>query len=379
MATGTSTTTDIRADENMRIEDDTATTAAVSSPEDAPVARDPRAEIMNDIYANRNAQLERELGIAADSIESTDGANVGDANDKNVVDIATEDPKPAPVAAQPEGPARKKLIVNGQERELSEDDIIKAAQMGLASQQTWQEAAEMKRQALVMMGMAQTNTQPAPAAPASQNSGQSKSAGVPLIDEDRLKKFDQSLNYGSEEERLNALRDLVGDIVTKANGQPAQGLTQQELVAAATHNALVEFQRQNNLNVVASEFSDVFQDHILSNAAGNLTQQLRQHYATIGQPKADLELMREALGTVRTKYLKPSAPAIVETTQSQNPPVQAASNVLPMKEKLERKRAAPQPPAAASKVASEQSAPQAPTGSQIVNQMRKARHQPAYN
>lgn len=393
--TGTTNTTDIRADDTLRIEDDAASIPAQST-DDSQLPRDPRAEIMADIYANRNAQLERELGVAREISDASDqaaDASAPEPESNAPADKPTDAPAapiPSP-ASQPEtdpqnvpaatAPQRRKLVINGREHELTQEEIDRAAQMGMASQQTWQEAAAMKKEALALYGLAQQQIQQAPASaqPAQPNSGQPKSGSVPLIDEDRLKRFDHVLNYGSDEERQAALRGFAEDVVNAAKGQANNGFTQEQVIAIATQNALAEIQRANTLNTVATEFNDVFQDAILSKTAGMLTQDLRQHYAALGQPKADLEIMREALGTIRTKYLKPSAPAPVDTTQNPNPPVQAAVNALQMNARTERKRAAPQPPAAANKVASEQAASSQPTGSQIVNQMRKWRHQSAYD
>lgn len=354
-------------------------------------AVDPRKDVMDSIFENRNKQLQKELGIADEISKASieDDRENDPAPEPAPADQPADKPQDAPPKegegesssqAEPE-PAKtaqaekRTIIVNGQTMQVTEEELIRMAQQSAAAQQTWQDAARLRREAehLYKQNTAPAQAVAAPSAPAAP-------ASTEILSEAKSKEYATRLNYGSEEDQAKALRDLVAD-VTNATKQapPTQaGLSQDQVIQAATTNALAIVEQRRVNQIISEEFKEVFQDNLLSHGAGILAAQLRQKYDMMGQPKPDLDIYREALGTVRDRYLKPSEPAQDNPAPTSHPSVQAAVNAVPMKERLERKRAAPQPPAAANKTASDSPPAKAPTASETVNWMRSKRHQPTY-
>jgi hypothetical protein len=337
---------------------------------------DPRANSMSAILANRNRVIEKELNIVlgdGERITDDEPAHAAGTVPEPQASGSLSEPAaatPAPEPAAPSAAGKEKLVVYGKEVELTPDEIRAYAQQGMAATQTWQEAKRLRDEAQIIYGRIQ---QPQAAAPAPQSQTQPQS---PAVDPQVARNFAERLNYGSEEEQVQAVQDLVASVVKSAPQGQAQSFTPEQIVGAAVEQAMSQIQHQQDLNAVASEFSDVFQDNMLSHMAGQYTQVLRQHYAATGVHKSNLELYRESLGQMRSKYLKTADPAAAPSGQ-QPPSVQAAQQD-PMKGKLERKRAAPQPVAAASKIASEAATQKAPNASDVVARMRASRGQQSY-
>lgn len=347
--------------------------------EDKPA--DPRAEALSSIYENRNKVLEKELDLH----DAIIGKEKEEKSEEETSSTQKEEDKPADQtekkvdpqasAAQegakaPDQAQRHQLIVNGQAIELTQEELMRAASMGMASHQRFEEAARLRREAEVI---ANQNRQPVQ--PAQTHSAPAGNAPPPVLTDEEAKSFAQRLNYGSDEDQANAIRDVVTLAATRLGQQPNTALNPDELVGQATTRALAIIDHQTALQTVGSEYGEVFQDKYLSNMAGNIAAELRMKYVNLGTPKSNLDIYRESLGYVRDTYIKPAS-APQDDPAKNTSSVQAASPAANSSPRLERKRAAPQPPAAANKVAAEEPVNQAPTGSQIVAQMRKSRHQP---
>lgn len=248
---------------------------------------------------------------------------------------------PEPVADTPEQPpeTKYKIVVDGQSIEYTLDELLQQAQLGVGARKKFDEAAQLRQQAALerqqvqqLMFASQQNSQPQPAA----------NTQLPDIPETELKDIAKRLNYGSEDEQVKALKD-AGILFTKAAGQPNQ-LSPEALVQAATQNAMNAMTIQQENSIIQQEYKDIIADPPLAMATEFIATQLAQKYLALGQQISRLELMREAGREARERYLRPAA-------EQPNSPVQPT--VVVDNGKIERKRTAPQPPAAASKISSD--------------------------
>lgn len=366
------------------------TQIAADNAANAPEQHDPRQSIMDAIVANRAKTFEKELEYAASHQDDDALALAAD----DAVATAVPAQKPAkPVGEQsatettvtPENltvgdePAPKKtIVVNGHSLEFSDDELVKLAQRGLSADQRYQEAAAMQRQyqhALAMaQGMQQQHQQTTQQASAGQTAPQGQQS---LVDDAVAGELARRITFGTEEDQKKAVSDII-NVAARAAGRTQQVLPADQLVNVATQNALSTLRFEQNMETIGREFPDIFKDEDMTILAARQVNKLRYKYEALGTPKSDIDIYREAGGMVRDRYLKGEGPAPTQTSPSTPSPVQSAQPAASLSAKVERKRAAPQPPAAASKIASEAAPASTLTGSQIVAQMRKSRHQPAY-
>lgn len=325
-------------------------------------------EIRDAIFAKRRALLEKEVEDQENE-PSEDLPEPVVAKSEPAVTIHAEPAKPAVEPSVSENKdEQEKFILNvyGQTRELTKDEVIREAQKGLAASQAWQDAAQMKNEAM-QIAQAIKNMQPQQAAP--QNTPQKTEA----LDKDKVRDIAKRINYGSEEEQANAIQELGATIEAKVRGQ-AQSLPPEQLINIATQQAVSvirsEMKTEQEQDILKKEFADILADYPLSMATDVIANQLAQKYQQEGRQKTRIELFREAGTLARDKYLKP-----VQAPQ----PIAQAATVKLSDDKIERKRAAPKPPASANKVSVEPPPSYGVGVSSVVNQMRKSRGQPVYN
>lgn len=340
--------------------------------------------VRNEIYAKRQQRMMDEMGLssglsvqeqinepteppAADAPSETDAAATPatEASAPASGEVMTAKADEPAAGGAPEPDKKYSIKVNGQTMECTLDELQQFAQLGVAGRQNLEEAARIRREAEAIAAAARQHSQPQPAAnPQAQPQ-------LPDIPKAELMDIAKRLNYGSEEEQAQAIHDAIA--LGARTGQP-HGLTQEQLVNAATQNAIAVLSSQQEQVILASEFKDIVSDPVIAHATDLQAVQLAHKYAALGQQKTRIELLREAGQMVRSKYLRPAPSA----QEQPNNPAQAPSTP-PMREKLERKRAAPQPPAAANKVAAEAPSEQKYSPASIVAAMRATRHQPAIN
>lgn len=296
-------------------------------------------EMLESIYDKRNRQLD-ELIAAPEPDSAPEEAVEGDA--EQAPSATTEEVSPS--ASEPEVPAQEPqaaspqkypVIVNGQRIEYTLEELQQQAQLGVAARQKFEEAAEMRRQAEHIASSRQ-NSQPQPAV--NNNTNQQLSD----IPKEELLDIAKRMNYGTEEEQVEALRKaatLFGS--QQGRNQP----TPEQMIQVATQNALATLTAQQEQAILKSEFPDIASDAPIAYATDLIATQLAQKYAALGQQKSRLDLLREAGNEARNRYLKPAA-----STPPVSQPISAAA-VKQDPNKVERKRAAPQTPTAASAVA----------------------------
>lgn len=301
-------------------------------------------EQLNDIYERRNKQLaeliapvenENPEDVAVDEAVLAPSEEKPDVSQSSEAEVPGQPPADGVAATSPQ--SKYKIIVDGQPIEYTLEELQQQAQLGVAARKRFEEAAELRRQAEQIMASRQ-NFQPQQIE--NQNTRQ-QLADIPV--EQELRDIAKRMNYGSEEEQVKALQD-AGILFNKQQGRNQP--TTEQLVQIATQNAMAALSAQQEQEILRKEFPDIASDVPLAYATDLIANQLAQKYSALGQNKTRLELLMEAGTEARAKYLRPVAqnPSSQNNTAAQ-PTVAVDSN------KIERKRAAPQTPTAASAVA----------------------------
>lgn len=375
-----SNTTNMEVEQVMRLEDAPSDKPSVEAAE----GLNPRKGPLEEIYANRLKQIERESNFGAE------------LSKESVAELSPEPEQPTDSVPSPEVEAIPALpaeedktidLVRDQtpveklytirdgdvELKLTEKQLVERAQKGLGAERKFQEASALRQEAERFLYGQQPSQQQAPA---QQNSAQQEYPKPMELDDSAAEDFLNKLNFGSKDEQKAALKSLVSKL-------PAQSSTAampiDQIVNAATQNAVAALQSQQTMAALGAEFKDVFQDPLLSNAAGILTNQLRDSYAKAGIAKTFWEVGTEALATVRNKYIKSDS----VSSQPQLTTIAPTTQVIQMDDKIAAKRAAPKPVVAANvKAQTETTKPTMKSGngkSDTVNYMRQLRGQPIYS
>lgn len=391
-------TTDIEAVGNDGHIEETHTKHEVD--ENGEPRNNPREEIMRDIHAKRAKQLQNELDTgaamtpmaqpidetpepAAPSVAAPTNDAAGSsppAPQGEEADLKAASSTEAAQAPTDDDSVKYKIKVNGREMDVSLEEMKSLAQKSAAAQEAWQQANQMRQQAQQMMFQ-----QPPQQNYTQQPSAQGVQPSIPQqnksnVSDEMADKFARDMNYGSAEEQRKAIRELVDNVVASTGrSQP----TPNELVQGAAQQALAAVRHEQAVSMVGKEYEDVFKDADFTQLAMTQLQrivqdqQARYQAGLPVQPRSGYEVMREACQYVRDKFVKPLAPPQQDTAPQTT--VQAAV-VAPMQERLERKRAAPQQPQAANKVATEAPRKQKweKSPKEIFAEIQKARHQAAY-
>ena len=361
--------TELSIQQGMHITADPETGAiasAVSTPEteaaitenkpEENVSYDPRKAIMDKIYSNRADQYKQELEYAAE-ISNIDNFN---QSDEQVIPEKPKEPivkeivkQPDPIVVKDEKPLTKRINFNGQSLELTEQELEQLAARALYAQQAPQQQ-QIQQQQPIEQRVEQSNQ--------------------PQTDPSVLKDIARRITYGSEEESAKALGDfanLTANLARASQPEPNQ------LVQAAAQQAVAQVQFQNNLSTIASEYKDVFEDTDMTIIAARKVGELRNKYNALGTPRPDIDLYREACNLTRDKFGISRSETASNVDKQPIANQQAVTTANVSQTRIERKRSAPQPAAAVNKVQQMQQQSQYPSGSQIVNQMRKSRGQTA--
>lgn len=362
---------------------------------DTPAAERPRTAremAMDNIVANRMKQVANELGYAdtlAQDERQRRETQIGDELQRNVeaaqdraqrmlseerersdseaAEAARESGQPIPQRPVPQAPVLHTVRANGQDLSLTHDELVALAQQGLGANAKFQQAAQLRQQAEQLLQQHQTPAAPAPfasappAVPPAQAAPQATSTQIPALDEVQAREYAKRLLYGSEDDSTQAIAELANRLVQAAR-PPV--IDQQALVNAAVEQSMARTAYQHTLQAIGQEFPQLFADNGLSVLAGQRAQELRAQYAQAGVAAQPYDIMRQACAEVQERYVSP-------THRTRPAAAQAALNVEI--DKLQRKRAAPQPPVAANRTAHLPAEPPAPTSSQVVAWMQSKR------
>lgn len=360
-------TTDIEVPKTVQMDDAPAPEPILPEAEEGelpPVFKD---EVREGIHAKRRAMLEKEM-----TDQGLEPQAVAKIEELPVEPEAPKLDEPLPQVATSKEDEDFLLNVYGQEKKYDlknasdREELKRLAQKGGAATQIFEEGYRMKNEALQVAQAIKQNLQPQAQPQVAQIDTQQS------LDKEKVKEIAKRMNYGSEEDQAAALLDLVAISKADTKGQ-AQALPPEQLVNVATQNAIAYIDARTEQEILKKEFSDILADYPLSMATDVIANQLAQKYQQEGKQQTRLELFREAGNIARDKYLKPvQAPA-------QTAPTVQAAKVEISNDRIERKRAAPKPPAAANKIAVEPPPAYGVDVSSVVNKMRKARGQPVFN
>jgi len=293
----------------------------------------PRTEALQEIEESRITQIKQEI---------TDGGGNPDEMDETPIPVEEVVEEPEVVAEEPVvepvvEPKKYTLKVDGEEIEVDEAAVIEAGRKTLqkesAADKRLEEASRIKKsvedEAARIQQMIKDQQQPP--APSSDAQG-----------DDLYGQVAQAIQYGSESEAKEALKNLVQQAATK--GQP------QELTLAQVQD-FIEF--RDATAWLNDEYKDVVADPILKGAFEKQEREMR----TAGDARPYREIYAE-IGENLRGWLKekiPPQPPVAET-------------------KLERKAKVVTIPSASARQVAPDQEPE-PTPSQLVEGMRKARKQ----
>lgn len=162
----------------------------------------------------QNPRFQRMKEIAeAEAQHKKDGVEFVDVADEDHDKLTTAEEVKEEVKEEPkEEPRKMKLKVNGQELELTEDEVIERAQKVEAAEQRFQEAARLRKEAEELR----------------QQQAQPKLEAVPTVDDDD-RALARALQMGSEEEAASVIKRLRN---SQSGIQPGQIAGVVEMVAA---------------------------------------------------------------------------------------------------------------------------------------------------
>ena len=293
----------------------------------------PRLEAFKEIEEARITQIKAEITEGGGNADDMDETPIPVEDVVEEPEVVAEEPVVEPVVE----PKKYTLKVDGEEIEVDEAAVIEAGRKTLqkesAADKRLEEASRIKKsveeEAARIQQMIKDQQQlPAPSADAPEG-------------DDLYGQVAQAIQYGSESEAKEALKNLVKQAATK--GQP------QEL----TLNQVQDFLEFRDATAwLNDEYKDVVGDPILKGAFEKQEREMR----TAGDARPYRQIYTE-IGENLRGWLKGKTP---------EPPVAET--------KLERKaKVVTIPSASARQVAPDQ--PQEPTPSQLVEGMRKARKQ----
>ena len=252
---------------------------------------------------------------------------------------------PTPVQAAPKAPEPampQTIVIDG--IHYTPEQAAQLARDGITARRAVNEFQQRQRQAPPPV------QQPAP-------------TPAPILTEDEAKAFARGLVYGDEAENAKAMLKFGETIASRVPRAPQ--VDPNAIVHAAIQQTRQQLTLERNLEIIGSEYPEIFGDETLAQLAALKLTQVRQKEATLGLQRPDLESFREACDMVRTATGRVAPQP--QPAPAEQPAAQAA--------RLERKRAAPSIPQAADRRVTAPSGYQPQTYASVVEQMRKSRGQ----
>jgi len=267
------------------------------------------------------------------------------------VHVAPKQPEPAPVVQPPPQSQVRTISVEGRQFEVTDQQYAELARLGMVANA----ALHQYRQAPVEPAA------PVQAAPA-----------APLVDPDQVRRVVREIQFGGEDAAAAALTEYTTGLLSRVPAPQPQ--IDANLIV---HTAVAEARRQalfaQEQAVIRQEYEDIFSNPQRIALASLNVNAIRARNTQIGRNQSDLDIYREAGNMVREALFAPPRPGNEEDT----PPAVQSPVVAPRVDVIERKRAAPRRTEVVDRRAPEPVVARAPTGSEIVEQMRKQRHQPS--
>jgi hypothetical protein len=178
----------------------------------------------------------------------------------------------------------------------------------------------------------------------------------------------RQIQFGDQDAAAEALQNLIVDVVARSSvTQPY--VDPEAIVQRAATVAREQAQLATDSQVIRQEYSDIFEHPQRTMLAKMNVDAIRHRNTVTGKQQSDLDIYREAGNAVRDA-MNLSRPG------SENPqPSQAAPTVQSRQDVIERKRAAPRATQMVDRRAPAPETPRPPSGSDIVEQMRRSRGQ----
>lgn len=316
--------------------------------DDAPRTPSARDQIMADIAARRMEQIERDNAQAAIYDREATEAGLNFASDDEPE--PTEQPAPRelpPVPSREALPTPAPVVApqvhtitdyEGRQFQVTQDQMTELARLGMVAN--------------VALHSQSREPQPPP---------QQVAPPQPAFDAERIRDTVRQIQYGGEDAAAEALTGLV----THLMGTVPQQVDPRAIVSQAVAEAQARVRLDHDNTIIRQEYADLFEHPLRATAAQQAVEMIRQRNRALGRQQPELEIYREAGNEVRNAF------GLAQPTPQADPQPAPVTRT----DVLERKRNAPRPTPPVGLRAPAPSAPRAPTGSDIVEQMRKARGQ----
>lgn len=320
----------------------------------------PRDAMMKEIARRREEAIARELSFGEDLADEARarGGHEPLAKEAPVVEEPDEQPE-EPQVREPARPELRKVVIDGHTFEVTQEQYDSLAEMGaranIVLSQQQQYAAYHQQQA--------RQAQPAPA----QNVQERPVAPADGLSKEEAEQVAERLLYGGKEDVAKTVQELAANLTARAKNN----VNSEQVAALAAQRARAELQLQQDLTTLAAEYPTIMADRTLGELAALQLNHVRHEDQAVGRTRTNLEAYREACDRVLNTIGQPR-------TQASAQPHAQAPKASDRSQVQDRKRAAPSQPAPIGRRASDAAPRRAPTGSEIVAQMRRSRGQLAY-
>lgn len=318
-----------------------------------------REQIMARAVENRQAQIDADNAQAAIYTQEATDAGLNFPSDDEQEPAPRQEAEPPPRSAAPArdrapavapvpGPQVRTINIDGNQYTVTDQQEAELVRLGLYAHQALQQY------------------RPEPAAPPPE-----PEPAKPIADRDAIRDAVRKTQFSGEDDAVTAWETLINAVSTRMPRAPVvdqNGLINQAVSATQQRIRMEEAQQR-----IQDEYPDIASNPQLAFLANANNQAIMARNAQLGRQQSWIDIYREASQAVYDAIGKPRPGS---DTQRQ-PALQAPSgNVVPLRgEVLERKRAAPRATQAIDLRSPAPAATRVPTGSEIVDQMRKARGQ----
>lgn len=261
------------------------------------------------------------------------------------------------------------IELDGQTFEVTDEQFSELAAMGARANV----AAAQHQQALQNQTQQRAQHQPHENRSQDQRQTPQPRQPQPVLTREDAEAVADRLLYGGREQVAETVAALAGHIAAQTRQEQ---INTDAIAQEAARRAMEQTQLHADLSTISGEYPDIWRERALGELAAVQLAHIRQEDQLHGRQRTNLDSYREACGRVLDVLGKPRPGNPAQTAAQAAPPSRTAP-VADRSQVLERKRVAPQQPAAIDRRASAPQTVRAKTGSEIVEAMRKARGQAA--
>lgn len=256
------------------------------TPEPEKKSLDPRQQRLAKIIADRRETVRQEAGVQAPELEPEPAPEAGATTDSAGPTPKEEEAATDSPTNGDEPPAEKrtrKIVVNGVEREMTEEEIVAAAQRWIAGDDRLRQAAALRQGD----ASAKAPTPPSAGAQPESQPTQNRSAPPADLDKETLSKWSKAIAYGSEEEVATALAEFrnVASIPQDTSNNDVAGM-----VERAIRYSRFEDEHRSAMTTVGEQFPEVRADpHLFRTASDLATREVGRELMKLGYTVDQLE------------------------------------------------------------------------------------------